>query len=152
MKNLHHHITVLDQATVRACAPSVVEAADLLVSELTCRPRDRGMLFFAPGTEANAMLGALSSLSDSETSTEVCIATDGDTVPSGASVTAVALPAQVSAETTWMVRFGEAPPYALIAGPPQAGGLRPIFHTADAALVEHMTFRLRSEVGFGGPA
>ena len=38
---------------------------------------------------------------------------------------------------------------ALVAGPRRSDGARPIFHSADPVLVEHMTFRLRAEVGFG---
>jgi hypothetical protein len=37
----------------------------------------------------------------------------------------------------------------LLAGPPDARGSRAVFHAADPALVEHLVFRLRSEVGFG---
>jgi hypothetical protein len=50
-----------------------------------------------------------------------------------------------------IVRFGDAPSYALVAGPPRPDGQRPVFHSADPVLVEHMTFRLRGEVGFGVP-
>ena len=46
-------------------------------------------------------------------------------------------------------RFGEGPPYALVAGKPRSDGARPVFHSADPVLVEHMTFRLRAETGFG---
>ncbi len=130
-------------------AQLVPEAAELLLGELTCRPNDCGLLFLAPGPEGSAMLGPLAALGDSEIATEIFIATESDTVPSGSAVTAVALPPEVSAQDTWMVRFGEAPPYALLAGPVNKGGLRPVFHTADPVLVEHLTFRLRSEVGFG---
>jgi GGDEF domain-containing protein len=127
----------------------VPEAAELLVSELTCRPRDRGLFFMAPGPDAAGVLGPLSALGDAETATELFIATDGDTVPSGASVTAVAMPPDVPADQTWMVRFGEAPAYALVAGPLAEDGTRAVFHSSDPVLVEHMTFRLRAEVGLG---
>ena len=132
-----------------APASLVPEAAQLLISELSCRPGDRGLLFLAPGHDASAILGPLSALGDIETSTEVFIATDGDTLPSGAAMTPVALPPDVSTEQTWMVRFGEAAPYALVAGPPRKDGSRPVFHSCDPILVEQITFSLRSEVGFG---
>lgn len=127
----------------------VPEAAEFLVSELSCRPRDRGLLFVAPGPDAASVLGPLAALGDAEIATEVFVATDGDTVPSGTSVTAVVLPPDVSPQDTWLVRFGEAPAYALVAGPPAADGTRPVFHSDDPGLVEHLTFRLRAEVGFG---
>ncbi len=130
-------------------ADFVGEAAELLIGDLACRPRDRGLLFLAPGPDRKRFLGPLTALGDIETATEVFLATDGDTVPSGPAVTALSLPPNVSAETSWIVRFGEGPPYALVAGKPRADGARPVFHSADPVLVEHMTFRLRAETGFG---
>ncbi len=130
-------------------AEFIPEAAELLIGELSCRPRDRGLLFLAPGRERSAFMAPLTCLGDVDTSTEVFIATDGDTIPSGPSVTALPLPPDVSAATTRAARYGEGPPYALVAGPRRSDGARPVFHSADPILVEHMTFRLRAEVGFG---
>ncbi|HTO07082.1 MAG TPA: diguanylate cyclase [Myxococcota bacterium] len=127
----------------------VGEAAELLIGDLACRPRDRGLLFLAPGPDRKRFLAPLAALGDIETATEVFLATDGDTVPSGPAVTALSLPPNVSADTSWIVRFGEGPPYALVAGKPRSDGARPVFHSADPVLVEHMTFRLRAETGFG---
>jgi DNA-binding response OmpR family regulator/GGDEF domain-containing protein len=127
----------------------VGEAAELLIGDLACRPRDRGLLFLAPGPERPRFLAPLTALGDIETATEVFLATDGDTIPSGPAITALSLPPNFSADTSWIVRFGEGPPYALVAGKPRADGARPVFHSNDPVLVEHMTFRLRSETGFG---
>jgi DNA-binding response OmpR family regulator/GGDEF domain-containing protein len=127
----------------------VAETADLLIGELSHRPKDRGLVFLAPGSDGAPLMAPLHALGDAETATEVFLATDGDTVPSAPAVTAVALPPDTRLDTTWIVRFGEAPPYALVAGPAAEGGMRPVFHTNDPGLVEHMAFRLRSEVGFG---
>jgi two-component system, cell cycle response regulator len=125
------------------------EVAEFLIGELTCRPHDSGLLFLAPGADPAPIMGPLMAMGDAETATEVFLATDGDTVPACSALTAVALPPQFSMDTTWMVRFGEGPPYALIAGATQDDGLRPIYHTTDPVLVEHMTFRLCAEVGVG---
>ncbi len=125
------------------------EAAELLINDLVSRPRDRGLLFLAPGPERPRFLAPLAALGDMESATEVFVATDGDTIPSGQAVTALSLPPNVSADTSWIVRFGEGPPYALVAGKPRADGARPIFHSNDPVLIEHMTFRLRAETGFG---
>ena len=130
-------------------AEFIPEAAELLIGELICRPRDRGLLFLSPGRERSAFMVPLTALGDVETATDVFVATDGDTIPSGPSVTGLPLPPNVSVETTWVVRYGEGPPYALVAGPRRSDGARPVFHSADPVLVEHMTFRLRAEVGFG---
>ncbi|MBW2280138.1 MAG: response regulator [Deltaproteobacteria bacterium] len=127
----------------------VAEAAELLLGELSCRPRDRGLLFLAPGSAGGPVMAPLRALGDVETATEVFLATDGDTLPCGPAVTAVMLPTTVPPEITWMVRFGEGPLYALVAGARSADGTRPVFHTSDSVLVEHLTFRLRADVGFG---
>lgn len=127
----------------------VAEVAELLVGELSCRPRDRGLLFMAPGAQGGPILAPLRALGDTETATEVFLASDGDTLPCGPTVTAVMLPSNVPPEYTWIVRFGEGPPYALVAGKRRRNGKRPLFHTGDPVLVEHLTFRLRSDVGFG---
>ena len=127
----------------------VAEAAELLLGELSCRPRDRGLLFLAPGSTADPVLAPLRALGDAESATEVFLASDGDTLPCGPAVTAVMLPTSVPPEITWMVRFGEGPLYALVAGARAPDGTRPVFHTSDSVLVEHLTFRLRADVGFG---
>lgn len=127
----------------------VAEVAELMLGELSCRPRDRGLLFLAPGADGGPILAPLRALGDTETATEVFLASDGDTLPCGPTVTAVMLPANVPPEYTWIVRFGEGPPYALIAGKRKRNGKRPVFHSQDSVLVEHLTFRLRSDVGFG---
>jgi hypothetical protein len=81
--------------------------------------------------------------------TELYFASDGDTVPAGSAVTALPLPEGLSADTTWLVRFGEVAPYLLLAGPPEGDGARRVFHTDDASLVEYVAFQLRAELGFG---
>jgi DNA-binding NarL/FixJ family response regulator/GGDEF domain-containing protein len=127
----------------------VAEAADLVIGDVSSRPRDRGLLFLAPGDDRRALLEPLGGLADAEIATEVFVATDGETLPVGPTVTALGLPPDVPPDTTWIVRFGEAPPYALIAGRPRSDGARPVFHTLDAGIVEHLAFRLRAEIGFG---
>jgi hypothetical protein len=125
------------------------DVAEFLIGELTCRPHDSGLLFLAPGGDSAPIMAPLMAMGDSETATEVFLATDGDTVPACSALTAVVLPPDFSTQTTWMVRFGEAPPYALLAGPPDSEGMRPVYHSTDPVLVEHMTFRLCAEVGVG---
>jgi hypothetical protein len=95
------------------------------------------------------VLAPLANLGEQPVATEIFVATDGDTVPSGQAITALPLPDGLSADTTWILRFGEASPYMLLAGPPGGAGGRPIFHSDDPSLVEHVAFQLRSEAGFG---
>jgi DNA-binding response OmpR family regulator/GGDEF domain-containing protein len=133
----------------RLPADFVTDAANLLMSELSVRPADRGFLFLAPGSALASMVGALSALGETDLGTDVFVATDGETMPSGAALNALPLPAGVSASSTWIIRFGEAPAYAMLAGPVSGDGTRQVFHSADPVLVEHLALRLRTEVGLG---
>jgi DNA-binding response OmpR family regulator/GGDEF domain-containing protein len=133
----------------RLPADFVTDAVNLLVSELSVRPADRGFLFLAPGSALASTVGALSALGDIDLATDVFIATDGETMPSGAALNALPLPAGVSPSSTWVIRFGQAPPYAMLAGPVEGDGTREVFHSGDPVLVEHLALRLRAEVGLG---
>ena len=125
----------------------VREMADLLIGELAARPGDRGMLFLAPGGERTSFLGELAALGHLDTATEVFVAAASETLPQVPCLHALALPDDLPADTAWIIRFGEAPPYALIAGPPERDGRRNVFHTADRTLVEDLAFRLRDAAG-----
>jgi DNA-binding response OmpR family regulator len=127
----------------------VTAAADLVIGDLASRPGDRGLLFLAPGLERAAFLAPLAALGEVETATDVFVALEGDTLPAGPNLHALPVPPELPEGASWILRFGEAPPYVLLAGPPDARGSRAVFHAADPALVEHLVFRLRSEVGFG---
>jgi CheY-like chemotaxis protein len=128
----------------------VAEAVELIIDEVRSRPDLRGLIFISPGTERAAVFLQLAGFGRRSLSTEILVATDGDTVPVSSTVKAIALPRSLPSDTTWVVRFGEAPPYVLIAGPPGARqGGRPVFHTHDRSLVEFVVSRLRAEVGFG---
>jgi hypothetical protein len=137
------------RSAIRMPERALGEIAEFLIGELTCRPHDCGLLFLAPGADSGPVMGPLMGLGDAETSMEVFLATDGDTVPACPSLTAVALPPSFDLSTTWIVRFGEGPPYALVAGAPAADKTRPIFHSSDPVLVEQMTFRLCADLGVG---
>jgi GGDEF domain-containing protein len=127
----------------------VSDVLNLLLDDARNRPDSRGLIFLAPGAERATVLAPLANLGEQPVATEIFVATDGDTVPSGQAITALPLPDGLSADTTWILRFGEASPYMLLAGPPGGAGGRPIFHSDDPSLVEHVAFQLRSEAGFG---
>jgi CheY-like chemotaxis protein/GGDEF domain-containing protein len=127
----------------------VGDAVQLVLDEVRSRPEARGLIFLAPGFERSALMNSLLALGQRAVGTEVFLASDGDTVPAGEAVTALPLPRGLSADLTWLVRFGEAPPYLLLAGPPGGDEGRLVFHSDDASLVEYVAFQLRSEVGFG---
>jgi hypothetical protein len=139
---------LLESAELRPAA-LVSAAADLVIGDLASRPGDRGMLFLAPGPERSSFLAPLAALGQVETGTDVFVAVDGDTLPDGPSLHALPLSPRLGEQNSWIVRFGEAPPYALLAGPPEPDGARSVFHISDPTLVEHLAFQLRAEVGFG---
>ncbi len=130
----------------------VSDALKLVLEDARNRPESRGLIFLAPGRERGAILAPLAALGEQPVATEVFLATDADTLPSGHFVTVLDLPAGLSPDTTWLLRFGEVPPYMLLAGPPGGPGGRPVFHSSDPTLVEHVAFQLRAEAGFGAGA
>ncbi|MFQ5514820.1 MAG: response regulator [Myxococcota bacterium] len=127
----------------------VADAAEIILGELTCAPRERGLLYLAPGDPSAVVLDSLRVLGDQPLATEVFVAADPERLPGGRHVTVLPRPPGVPESSSWIVRYGEGPAYALVAGPPDESGQRPVFHTADASLVEHLSLRLRAEVGFG---
>lgn len=131
-------------------AQVVPQTADLLLGELVLRPGDRGLLFLAPGCAALGSFAFLSRLGQIRSATDVFLATDGETLPVGAQVSSLPLPHDLPPETTLVLRYGEAPPYAMLAGAAdETGGTRTVFHSSDSLLVEHLAFRLREEAGLG---
>ena len=130
----------------------VAEMADLLAGELSARPKDRGMLFLAPGGERPSWLGPLAELGTLDTATEVFVTAASETLPQVPCLHPMILPDDLPVEVAWIVRFGEAPPYALVAGPPERDGRRNVFHTGDRALVEELAFRLRDATGLEAEA
>ncbi len=130
----------------------VADALNLVLEDARNRPESRGLIFLAPGLERGTILEPLAALGEQPVATEVFLATDADTVPSGRGLTTLDLPEGLSPDTTWLVRFGEAPPYMLLAGPPGGAGGRPVFHSDDPTLVEQVVFQLRAEAGFGAVA
>lgn len=141
-------IGALRGCAVRMRPAFVVQAIELLLDEVRSRPDLRGLIFLAPGEERPTVLTRLAALGRRSLATSIFLATEGDTVPVGPGVTPLLPPRGVAPGTTWLLRFGDAPPYVLIAGPPGREG-RAVFHSNDRSLVEHVVLRLRAEVGFG---
>lgn len=134
-----------------------------LVSEVGRRTADRGLLVLAPG---RALLGTalegLAELSALEGETEIVVlagATDEESAPL----------ADIDREQlgphpiTWVSRersgshdpfllyYGDGPVYAMVTGSDapgsNAGGKLQFFHTADRAVVEHLAFQLKRDLG-----
>lgn len=119
-----------------------------VLGELAQRPRERGLLYVVPGAAfAKAVIEGLAALGDTEFETEVCIVSASDR------------PAQLGARFHWiqvpadrdyppfLVRFGDAPAYALVRDEKALEDGARLFHTSDRSLVEHLMFQLQSELG-----
>ncbi len=128
----------------------VPDVLQFLLDQIALRPDARGLIFVAPGSERSTLQRSLLGIGPEAIGTQVFVASDGDTVPAVAAVTAIPLPGAISPEMTWIVCCGEVAPYLLVAGPPGDRDSRPVFHSDDRSLVEYVTQQLRVEAGLGG--
>jgi len=138
-------------ALVRQGTPERPEMAEqiarFVLGEVGRRPRERGVLYAAPGVAlAGALREGLEALGDAQTRTDVVVIADGES------------PMQGGAELDWvstqrapglppcLVHYGDGPVYALIREEGAAGSEARLFHTSDRGLVEHLAFRLHQEL------
>ncbi len=142
----------LVDALLAEAKPGRVETTEqvgkLLVAEVARRPHERGMLFVAPGPEAEPGLReALERLRGADTRTDVVMLANGidDTAP-GLPVTWVS-PLRSGTEAPFVVYYGEGPPYALVRDAAADGGETAFFHTDDPVLVEQLAFQLGRDLG-----
>ncbi len=124
------------------------QAMRLLIDEVGRRPRDRGLLFVAPGGGPTAPVReALERLRDVAPLTEVVLVGDGKSdALAGVPVTCVSA-RRAGTRAPFLVYFGEGPAYALVRERSDEAGRPPLFHTGDRPLVEHLAFQLQRDLG-----
>jgi FixJ family two-component response regulator/GGDEF domain-containing protein len=124
------------------------QVSRFLLEEVARRPRERGLLFLAPGPAlAGTVREGLERLRGASTRTEIVLVDEGPADPlAGSSVTCVS-PRRVGTRTPFLVYYGEGPAYALLRQREGDGISTGIFHTADRALVEHLAFQLQRDLG-----
>jgi diguanylate cyclase (GGDEF)-like protein len=119
-----------------------------LLDEVGRRPRDRGLLFLAPGAGiSTAMRDGLDRLRGLEAGTEVVVLTDDSVDAGGGGAVTRISPGRAGTRAPFLVYYGEGPAYALVREREQRRGGVPVFHTSDRALVEQLAFQLQSELG-----
>jgi diguanylate cyclase (GGDEF)-like protein len=139
------------QALVRLGSPERPETAQQLASfvldEVARRPRERGLLYVAPGIALEGVVRrGLEALRDVSARTEVVVIGDGErpSFPVGdvswiSSRRAPGLP-------PCLIHYRDGPAYALVREEGRNGAPARLFHTSDRSLVEHLTFRLQEEL------
>jgi diguanylate cyclase (GGDEF)-like protein len=119
-----------------------------LIDEVGRRPRERGLLFLAPGPALSSSLReGFERLRGLQPRTEVVLVADGmgETL-AGAPLTCVS-PRRAGTRASFAVYYGEGPAYAMLSdnsGESSPGG---VFHSDERVLVEHLAFQLQRDLG-----
>ncbi len=118
-----------------------------LISEVLRRHGERGLLVLGPGRTLGPLvhegLAALAGKGD----TEIVVVGEADEAAGAHPVTWVP-PERVGVHDPFMLYYGEGPVYAMVgADKASAEGEARFFHTADRALVEHLAFQLKRDLG-----
>jgi two-component system, cell cycle response regulator len=119
-----------------------------LLDEVSRRPRERGLLFLAPGPALSSTLrDGFEQLRGLQPRTEVVLVADeiGETL-AGAPLTCVS-PRRAGTRASFVVYYGEGPAYALVSDSSGEGGQGGVFHTDERVLVEHLAFQLQRDLG-----
>ncbi len=119
-----------------------------LLDEVGRRPRERGLLFLAPGPALSATLrDGFEKLRGLQPRTEVVLVADGlgETL-AGAPLTCVS-PRRAGTRAAFVVYYGEGPAYAMVSDSVGDGGQGGVFHTDERVLVEHLAFQLQRDLG-----
>jgi hypothetical protein len=140
------------QALARLGQPERPEMAQQLarfaLAELGRRPRERGLLYAAPGDVlAQPVREGLAALRDLPLRTDVVVIADGerpDLTPAAASWVSTR---RAPGLPPCLVHYGDGPAYAIVREASGNGSPARLFHTSDRGLVEHLAFRLHEELG-----
>ena len=119
-----------------------------LLDEVGRRPRERGLLFLAPGPALTSGLrDGLEQLRGLEPRTEVVLVADavGDAL-AGAPLTCVS-PRRAGTRAAFAVYYGEGPAYAMLSDGAGNGAKGAVFQTDERVLVEHLAFQLQRDLG-----
>lgn len=125
---------------------AVSQLARFLLAEVGRRPRERGVLYTAPGAVLSAgVREGLESLRGLALHTDLAILTGGARFETDSpAVNWVSLP-DASALPPCLLHYGDGPAYALVCEDAGEGRPTRLFHTSDRDLVEHLAFRLQEE-------
>jgi diguanylate cyclase (GGDEF)-like protein len=128
-------------------AETAAQIARFVVSEVGRRPRERGLLYAAPGTpRVGAVRDGLEMLRGVATRTELVVIADGERPRFPEPAVNWLSPQRIPYLAPFVIHFGDGPAYALIRDAKDGAGKTRLFHTADRSLVEHLAFRLQQEL------
>jgi DNA-binding response OmpR family regulator len=118
------------------------------LAEVRRRPRDAGLLYVAPGRAlAGALREGLEALRGAAAATEVvALCAEPGPTELGPAVSWLRPPAGRPLPP-FLLRFGDAPAYALVRAEKEGADGARLYHTADRGLVEHLLFQLQRELG-----
>ena len=139
--------SLLDEAELES--PELArQVGRFLISEVMRRPGDRGLLVMSPGDSLGPVVeDGLAMLANSVDPVEVVVVADRDH-PLGSHPVTWVTPERCGIHEPFMLYYGDGPVYAMVAAAkPAPGGERPFFHTNDRALVEHLAFQLKRDLG-----
>ena len=118
-----------------------------VLSEVGRRPRERGLLYAAPGKVlGDAVREGLEGLRDTRLATELVVVGDGDRAALDTPGVIWVPTNQAPGIPPCLIHYGDGPAYALIREEARNGAQARVFHTDDRSLVEHLAFRLHDEL------
>jgi DNA-binding response OmpR family regulator len=129
-----------------ASAETAAQIVRFALGEVGRRPRERSLLYVAPGTAfAAPVQEALESLRGVHTRSDV-IVLGGERPPDGAPSVAWVPPDRTPELAPCLVYYADGAAYALVRAPGDAGGPTRLFQSSDRELVEYLALRLQEEV------
>jgi DNA-binding response OmpR family regulator/GGDEF domain-containing protein len=140
--------TLLDEAEEES-AELPLQIGRFLLAEVMRRRGDRGLLVLSPGHSLRQVVwDGLARLSELECRTEVVVVAEADPKSHGRHGVTWVTPERAGIHDPFLLYYGDGPVYALVGRekPGADGGLR-LFHTSDRALVEHLAFQLKRDLG-----
>jgi two-component system cell cycle response regulator len=143
----HVLATLLEEGEIeRATLPGQVTR--FLIDEIRRRPCDRGVLFMSPGGELMPVIrDGLKQLHASRCRAEVVLVGEPDEASFESGPVTWVSPARAGTDLPFLLYYGEGPAYAIVTGNKHAPDGVPFFHSSDRALVEHLAFQLRRDLG-----
>jgi len=132
-------------------AETAAQITRFVVSEIGRRPRERGLLYAAPGAPlVGPLREGLESLRGVPTRTELVVIADGERPRFPEPAVNWLSPQRIPYLAPFVIHFGDGPAYALIRDAKEGAGKTRLFHTSDRSLVEHLAFRLQQELSIPG--
>jgi DNA-binding response OmpR family regulator/GGDEF domain-containing protein len=123
------------------------QIARFALAEVARRPRDAGLLYLAPGRAlAGALREGLEALRGVAAQTEVLVLCADPGPPELGPAVSWLRPPAGRPLPPFLLRFGDAPAYALVRAEKEGPDGARLFHTADRGLVEHLLFQLKREL------